>query len=66
MNDAEVLLDIADSVIIPKNRLLVFEGVPPNIGDLVALALALKKRPDVALQAAVEGWKLVRIVRELY
>lgn len=66
MNDAEALLDIADSVMVPKNRLLICEGVPPNTGDLVALALALKKRPDVALRAMLENWDRVKIVRELY
>lgn len=66
MNDAEHLLYIADSVMIPKNRLLICEGVPPNAGDVVALALALKKRPDVALRAMLENWNRAKIVRELY
>ncbi len=66
MNDAEQLIGIADAVLHPSDALLVCEGEPECVGDVVALALRLRSKPDVALRAMVEEWTRFRIVRELH
>lgn len=66
MSDAEQLVEIADDVMYPRNEVLLIEGLPPCAADTVALAIRLRKRPDVVLRAMVEEWTRFQIVRELY
>lgn len=67
MNAAERLIDIADEVLARSDRLFIVEGpLPPNAVDVTALAIRLRRRPDLALRAMVEEWSGLRIVRELY
>ena len=66
MTDAERLIDIANAVLYPRDQLLLSESIPPRMNEVVALALRLKTRPDLALRAMMEEWTRVRIVRELY
>lgn len=65
-SDAEMLIDIAESVIRPKDALMLVENEPECVGDTVALAMRLKQRPDLCFRALVEGWTRFQIVRELY
>lgn len=66
MNDAEMLIDLADSILYPRDEVLLCEGLPPSAPDTAVLALRLKKRPDLTLRAIMEDWSRFRIVRELY
>lgn len=66
MPDAELLVDIANKVLRPKRRIVLCINNPANAVDVVALALRLRERPDLALRAMLEDWDRVRIVRELY
>lgn len=67
MTDAERLVVIADEVMRVRDRLIFVESpIPDNTVDIVALAIRLRKKPDVVLRAMVENWNRERIVRELY
>lgn len=66
MSDAELLIDIAEAILHPRDELLVSVDNPPETAEIAALALRLRERPGLALRALVEEWTRVRIVRELY
>lgn len=66
MTDAERLINIADAILHPHERLIIADGGPSYTVDLVALALRLHSKPGIALKAMIEEWGRERIVRELY
>lgn len=66
MNDAELLLEIAETVLYPRDLVMLVEDADPSTCDTVALALRLRERKDLALRAMIENWNRFRIVRELY
>jgi hypothetical protein len=72
ISHAEWLIDLAEKVLYPTNRLL-FENSKTSKEDIelgssrIALALKLYNMPgEVKLRAIVEEWEPARIVRELY
>ena len=67
--EAEILIDLAEEVLHPKDELLIIDGDPPLpecFTETVVLALRLRARPDLCLRAIMERWTGFQIVRELY
>lgn len=67
--DAEILIDLANAVIHPKDELLITEDMTDDdtyFPSTVVLALRLRARPDLCIRAIMERWTRFRIVRELY
>lgn len=67
MTDAEVLLELAQVVLLPRNRIVSVEGLPHHTSDTIALAIKFsKKSSGFKLRAIMECWRRDQIVRELY
>lgn len=66
MNDAEILIMIADEILKPHDRLVGVVDGPEHTIAVATLALRLRRNPGVALRALMEEWDRQRIVRELY
>jgi len=64
---AERLLDLADSVKRPRDRVLLACGVDDLHLAHVRLALDLDRRSQTfKMRACAEGWCMLRIIEEMY
>lgn len=67
MSPAEILLDLARTVMVPKNQVVLIEDSPHHTADTVALALKFNQLSNATkLRAIMEDWMREQIVRELY
>lgn len=67
---AEGLLDLAESILMPRSSLVIAENTnSENFGRVLALynlGLDLRRSKVISLRAIVENWDQLRINRELY
>lgn len=65
--DAEIMLDIAESVLLPRSALVISEGEPSCMVEVVNTAVRFYRQPSAfKLRALVEQWERERIIRELW
>jgi len=68
---AELLLDLADWILLPASTICEFPGLGDGRPEVHtargAVAIDFSRRPDAfRFRAVVEGWDYERIVREMY
>ena len=66
-NRAAYLINLAESLIFPKDAFVIGDGCKPRHIARARLAVEFYRRPSVfKLRAIVEDWGFRRIVREMY
>ncbi len=74
MSVAESLINLANQIEYPPGKLIIDVGMEeqPTPAEVqlglsrIALALRLKRHPDIVFQAMMENWDLSTIIRKLH
>lgn len=67
MTDAEMLLQIANVVMSPRNKLVILDGIDIHQAETIALAIRFSRLPvAMKLRAMLEEWTRHQIIREVY